>query len=478
MRSPINIYHLDDDLLYLKRCELESERVAEPFPIPKWHLFTEPDVFLQAVDNQEIAMDAIILDVHLGQSETNGLELLERIAKSRPEIALLVHSSDIASVYRIMDGQADDFILKGAEFSEILVRICRALKTKKSRTSSGVFKRTSFQPIGRTMEAVSKRVPALVNSAVRSIYISGESGTGKEVVASLIENSIPVSQAFVRVNCAAIASSLMESELFGHTKGSFTGATSDRRGFFQQANGGWIFLDEIACLPLTTQAALLRVIENQELRRVGAQQVETVQVKIVSATNEDLEALVKSGRFRNDLWQRLCEVTIEIPPLRKRKSEISELIDFFCRTEVGGPYTMASEAKTILGQMPWSRGNVRELRNCIRAMTEFSQDGFMSATSIPDRILELGSDTRTDHAVGLQSKDGISIPIDSNLPFPSLSELESRLLISALECIALRRLASSYREAASLLGLAKSTLQSKLKRIGKNNPAVEKLFKS
>jgi DNA-binding NtrC family response regulator len=192
---------------------------------------------------------------------------------------------------------------------------------------------------------------------------------------------------FVTVNCAALAPTLLEAELFGAVRGAYTGAQTDRRGVFEAAHRGWLFLDEVACLTTTAQAALLRAVENQEIVRVGDTRPIKVNVRILSATNEDLGALVAAGRFRRDLWQRLCETTLILPPLSARRQEIPELIDHLARELPGGPFEVTPVAKRLLADLDWRDGNIRQLRNCLRAMTEHQTNGILCPQAIPASYL-------------------------------------------------------------------------------------------
>ena len=225
-----------------------------------------------------------------------------------------------------------------------------------------------------------------------SILIYGESGVGKEVFAQAIHGfSNRADKQLVTVNCGAIPEGILESELFGHRKGSFTGATDSRKGYFEIADGGTLFLDEIAEMPLTTQVKLLRVIETKEFMRLGAETVTKVDVRIITATNKDLQKEVDAGRFREDLYFRLKAVTLSIPPLRKRKSDIPELanyfIDSFAAANRRKSPTLTPEALQVIQDYSWP-GNIRELKNTIETAVALDKDGVLNASEFASLYVE------------------------------------------------------------------------------------------
>ena len=225
-----------------------------------------------------------------------------------------------------------------------------------------------------------------------SILIYGESGVGKEVFAQAIHGfSNRADKQLVTVNCGAIPEGILESELFGHRKGSFTGATDSRKGYFEIADGGTLFLDEIAEMPLTTQVKLLRVIETKEFMRLGAETVTKVDVRIITATNKDLQKEVDAGRFREDLYFRLKAVTLSIPPLRKRKSDIPELanyfIDSFAAANRRKSPTLTPEALQVIQDYSWP-GNIRELKNTVETAVALDKDGVLNASEFASLYVE------------------------------------------------------------------------------------------
>jgi transcriptional regulator with GAF, ATPase, and Fis domain len=298
------------------------------------------------------------------------------------------------------------------------------------------------------MKAIDRSIPNIFSSAVRCVFVGGESGTGKEVVVSLMERHLK--RDVIKINCSALQESLAESILFGHVRGAFTGALQDKMGLFEAAHGSWIFLDEVGSLSPALQSKVLRVIENNEIVKIGETRQTSLDLKFIFAAHGDFKELISKGSFRNDLWQRMSEYQIYLPPLRERRAEINDLIEHFCKTEEGGPYMISYEAKAILGELPWHEGNVRQLRNCIRAMTTKQVDRLLTPLSIPRSILQ---------ERGTRSFDStVTIPISDDEQF---DELELKFLVEC--CRARLSNNGSLSKAAESLGIPKSTLSRKLK---------------
>ncbi len=321
------------------------------------------------------------------------------------------------------------------------------------------------------MDAVAKRASRIVKSAVSSVLIFGESGTGKEVVADIFSELVGASGPFLRVNCGAIAPTLLESELFGHVRGAFTGAVSERRGFFEAASGGWIFLDEVASLSPSAQVALLRVLENHEVVRVGSSRPVHVKVRVIAATNERLDGLVAAGKFRKDLWQRLREVEVDLPPLRERPAEIPGLVRYFCQSMPGGPYEVTEPVMEILSLAAWSDGNVRELRNCLRAMTELATpDRRLTPLALPkwlwaDFDASASKDNRFE-TMGLTqgAVRHLQIDIPEGLANPyHYDDLCDLTLVAVVRRLFKERGKISLRSLSRIIGLSRGTLATKLR---------------
>lgn len=292
-----------------------------------------------------------------------------------------------------------------------------------------------------------------VASTDATILITGESGTGKELVARSIHNlGSRTSHPFVPINCAALPENLLESELFGHTRGAFSGAVSSRVGMFQFADGGTIFLDEIGEMAMTLQAKLLRVLQNQEVRPVGADRTIAVNVRVITATNKDLAREVEKGAFREDLFYRLQVIPVHLPPLRARRSDIPLLVRHFLEKngqKYGSKLQISDEAMVYLWEYDWP-GNVREVENLIERMVVLSENGRIGPEDIPSHIRSFISEKKLPHPA---LNDG-----EVNLR-EVLEQFEGRLIDEAL-----RRTNGNKTAAAQMLGLKRTTLVAKLRR--------------
>ena len=309
-------------------------------------------------------------------------QTISDIKRSYAQTVVVVFSAcdDPRLITACLSNGADDFLAHSCSDTEICARLVHACLYRRTTTA------IDFpDAVGTTMQTIAVRMLKVLKSAVAAVHVCGESGTGKEVVASIVQRII-APRPLVTINCGGVCPALIGSELFGHRKGAFTGATQDRRGYVEQADGGWLFLDEVASLDHSTQSALLRVLENQEVVRVGESQPRRVDVNILSASNVPITNLVQEGKFRLDLWQRLCELEIKLPPLRARQDEIPALVDYFLATMKGGPWRIAPEALQVLRACRWSDGNARELRNCLRTMSAEHQEGLLTPAAIPPRV--------------------------------------------------------------------------------------------
>jgi transcriptional regulator with PAS, ATPase and Fis domain len=287
-----------------------------------------------------------------------------------------------------------------------------------------------------------------------TILITGESGTGKELVARAVHAQSPrVERPFIPVNCGAIPAELLESEMFGHERGAFTGAIGQRAGMFQLANGGTIFLDEVGEMSGTLQVKLLRVLQDREVRPVGADRTLKVDVRVIAASNKDLAAEVEAGNFREDLFYRLQVIPIVMPPLRERRSDIPLLIKHFLekhnRKRSGRPAQISEEAMVHLWEYDWP-GNVRELENLLERLVILSEDGHIGVEHLPPSFRSFISEKKIPRpALGDEG-------LDLNT---AVEEFENRLIEEAL-----RRTKGNKQAAARLLGLKRTTLVAKLRR--------------
>jgi transcriptional regulator with GAF, ATPase, and Fis domain len=288
-----------------------------------------------------------------------------------------------------------------------------------------------------------------------AVLISGESGTGKELVARALHyNGTRREKPFVAVNCSAIPETLLESELFGHVRGAFTGAVKDKAGKFEAANHGTIFLDEIGTLPLHLQAKLLRVLQEHEVEKVGSNKTVKLHVRVISATNADLENMVKRGEFREDLYYRLNVIPLHLPPLRERQQDIMFLTAFFlekqCRLMGRVPCTISKQALQALEQYSWP-GNVRELENLIERMIVLTDAAVITLDDVPDKIIsEKSSGEVLCNKMPPQGLDLVA----------TISHIEHSLISQALESAG-----GVKAKAAALLGINRTTLVEKIKRL-------------
>jgi two-component system nitrogen regulation response regulator GlnG len=300
-----------------------------------------------------------------------------------------------------------------------------------------------------------------------TVLITGESGTGKELVARALHDNSPRATApFIALNTSAIAAELLESELFGHEKGAFTGATERRIGRFEQANGGTLFLDEIGDMSLALQTRLLRVLAESEFFRVGGQTAIRVDVRVIAATHQDLGQAVAAGRFREDLYHRLNVMRIETPPLRQRREDIRELTRFYLEqaaNELGvAPKTLSPDAAEVLLKYDWP-GNVRELVNVCRRLTVTAAGREIAAQDLPHELGGSATQPSADWTMGLaQWAEGqLAVTAAPPLLDEALPAFERTLIVTAL-----RRARGKRLEAAKLLGWGRNTLTRKIKELG------------
>lgn len=473
----LRVLHLDDNPFELDKVKaaLSQNAFGASFHVES---FYTAESFLARLGNGP-SPDVIILDVDLGTGFEKGAQIAKKARTEVASAAILMCSAmdDAQTISNCLTSGADDFISKksdGGEFSLRVYQSYRLCALKRGAVSKvdpvdQARKRKSQSFAGDTVSKISARIPRILESAITAVHVCGESGTGKEVISEIIESYLPTNKPFVRVNCGAISPSLLESELFGHTKGAFTGASGDKRGLIEAANGGWIFLDEIATLSSSAQVSLLRAVENQEVLRVGDNTPRKVEVKVLSATNEKLEDLVKAGRFRKDLWQRLRETEILLPPLRERVEEIPAIVDHFLKTMAGGPYKVAKPALEVLCAAPWREGNIRELRNCLRAMTELNVDKLLTPLAIPQRIWEAIGEPEekftSEQAVALPkgTDKNIVLNVGSNESY-NYDLLADKLLLELTKKFSSKS-KTSLRSLAREIGMSRSTLSGRLKAL-------------
>ena len=418
---------------------------------------------IQAVKDSVIHI--VITDFQL--PDIDGLEIIDRLAKLDAKIIpiMMTGFGTIETAVRAMKSGAFDFITKPFDLETVAVVVRKAAEFLRLRQENHLLRKAvrdqyrlehlvgASEPIQQVMEFVQK-----VADSDSTVMVQGESGTGKELVARMLHfNSLRKDRPLVPVNCGAIPENLLESELFGHEKGAFTGATHSRMGRFELANGGTIFLDEIGEMSLPLQVKLLRVLQEREFERVGGNRTIHVDVRIIAATNQDLETLVEERRFRKDLFYRLNVIPIVIPPLRERRSDIPLLIDHFLtrfnqskHTEVSG---LAPDALHMLTEYDWP-GNIRELENMIERLVVLKKKGVLSIEDLPEKICRRSSGPELKEQFIRFSEDGINLSRE-------IEQYEKHLIMEAL-----RKANGVTSRAAQLLQLNRTTLVEKLKRKG------------
>jgi DNA-binding NtrC family response regulator len=401
-------------------------------------------------------VDLVLLDVQM--PEMDGLAVLRTIRERHPDVPVIMMSGHgtIETAVSATQLGARDFLEKPLGTEKTLLTIKNTLAFQSLRAENARLTRAAradIDMIGTSarMKAVFEKIRRTAPTTGR-VLISGENGTGKELVARAIhEHSKRADKPFVKLNCAAIPSELIESELFGHEKGSFTGATQQRRGKFEQADDGTLFLDEIGDMNPSAQAKVLRVLQEGELERVGGHETIKVDVRVIAATNKDLPAEIKAGRFREDLFYRLNVVPIEVPPLREHKEDIPALVDHFmrvaCEQNDRKVRRFLPAAMTLLLQYDWP-GNVRELRNSVERLVILAGDApVIDEASVQD-ILPAVKPVRARHQRGVAFKDLVAAA-------------EREIILAALESNA-AHIANTARE----LQLERSHLYKKMRALG------------
>ncbi|WP_440054470.1 nitrogen regulation protein NR(I) [Pseudoalteromonas sp. T1lg65] len=401
----------------------------------------------------------------------DGMALLERLAEDYPSLPVIIMTahSDLDSAVNAFKKGAFEYLAKPFDLDEATSLVDRAFRasqqSKKQKRSSA--KSSSPDIIGEApaMQEVFRAIGKLSASSM-SVLINGESGTGKELVAGALHNHSPRKEnTFIALNMAAIPKDLVESELFGHEKGAFTGADSTRRGRFEQANGGTLFLDEIGDMPLDVQTRLLRVLADGEFYRVGGHQSVKVDVRILAATHQDLEALVKQGKFREDLFHRLNVVRLKIPPLRDRTEDIAVLAEHFLAKSAkelkAEPKVIGKQALQKMKAYHWP-GNVRQLENTCRWLTVMAPGELITEADLPDELNTIQTPTSDEQGNWL---DAFQSWLDKELKqgkdhiWPEVqAQLETRLIESALSVCH-----GHKQDAAVKIGWGRNTLTRKLK---------------
>ena len=411
--------------------------------------------------------DLIITDVQM--PGMLGYDLLKHINNNYEDLPVIIMTAfaDMQAAVESFGGGAFEYIPKPFDLEDAIKIIERALEEKPK--TKGLKKETSLDIIGESqaMQNVFRSIGKL-STTIATVLIQGESGTGKELIAkSLHKNSPRHDMPFIALNMADIPKELVESELFGHEKGSFTGAVDKRIGRFEQANGGTLFLDEIGDMPLDSQTRLLRVLSNKEFYRVGGDKPIKVDVRIIAATHQNLNNLVSQKNFREDLFYRLNVIKIEVPALRERKEDIEDLSKFFLKNYSDSLdedlRVISDEAMTSLNKYDWP-GNVRQLENVCYWLTLMSPSQSVKVQDLPSEVkeFEITDIPSSSWEDGMQNwLKNVSMNIDSGLSEIAITKIEKMLIRTALE-----KSNGKKNDAAQILGWGRNTLSKKMKEHG------------
>ena len=427
--------------------------------------FSSGEELIKELENTK--PDLVITDVQM--PGMLGYDILKHINNNFDDLPVIVMTAfaDMQAAIESFGGGAFEYIPKPFDLEAAIEIINRALETKPK--TKGLKKNTKLDIIGESpaMQEVFRSIGKLSNT-IATVLIQGESGTGKELIAnSLHKNSPRHDMPFIALNMADIPKELVESELFGHEKGSFTGAVDQRIGRFEQANGGTLFLDEIGDMPLDSQTRLLRVLSNKEFYRVGGDKPIKVDVRIIAATHQNLNNLVSQKIFREDLFYRLNVIKIIVPPLKERKEDIEDLSKYFLKNFASSLdedlRVLDDETKEIMNKYDWP-GNVRQLENVCYWLTLMSPSQNVKVKDLPNEVkeLEIADMPSTSWEDGLQNwLKNVSMNIDSGLSEIAITKIEKMLIKTALE-----RSNGKKNDAAQILGWGRNTLSKKMKEHG------------
>jgi DNA-binding NtrC family response regulator len=403
----------------------------------------------------EAPADVVLSDVRM--PDMNGIELLKSLREQDPDIGvvLMTAHSSVETARDAFKLGADDFIEKPFDLEELKVIIAKTLEKKYLVSENRAFKRAQRErgSIGNIIGNSAKMMAIFqmietVAEVQSTVLVTGESGTGKELVARAIHNMSPrANKPFISINCGAFTETLLESELFGYKKGSFTGANSDRKGLFEAANGGTIFLDEIGEMSPAMQVKLLRVLQEKRVRPVGAHDEISVDARVIAATNRDLKRMAEEGSFREDLYYRISVIPIDLPPLRERREDIPALIEHFVRKycELSGKdLTVSPKTAQILENYAW-HGNVRELEHTIERAVALERSSEIQPEQLPTHITNYNPE---------RIRSEFSLPDDGIDLMGHLDNLEKTYVVEAL-----RKTGGNQTKAAELLKMPVRSLR-------------------
>jgi len=414
-----------------------------------------------ALDYLRENRDVVLVITDLMMPGTDGFGVLAGVKEIRPRTGLLMITghATVESAVDAMKQGADDYLTKPVNLDELRTRVANLIQKVRDRDRREELEDRLYgkfvKLIGtsKVMQDLFRQME-LVAGARSNVLIVGASGTGKELVANALHEHSPRHDGrFLPINCAAIPAEILESELFGHERGAFTGATARKVGKFELADGGTLFLDEIGELPLEMQVKLLRVLEEREFMRVGGTETIRVDIRLVAATNQDLEAMVGSGRFRNDLYYRIKVVTLAIPPLSERDGDVrllaNHFLDEFAKENDRESMSFTSETMAALIGARWV-GNVRELRNLVESLVVLAPGDEIQLADLPEEYRHPGTTGSGPSPVTQKARnDGQTL---------TMEEIERRAILGALE-----KTGGNRTQAAELLGIGLRTLQRKIK---------------
>jgi len=444
---------VDDEKLM--RVSLEDKLTKEGYAVTSLSNAVEGVKMLQSTN-----FDAVITDLRLPRMD--GIDFLREIKKASPDTVVIIMTAygSIENAVTAMKEGAYDYVTKPFSLEELTIKLQKALKHKDTIAENIMLKQRVLSQYGydnmigksegmkRVFEIIST-----VSNRDTTILIQGESGTGKELTAGAIHyNSNRRDGPFIKVSCAALNKEILESELFGHEKGSFTGAIKTRRGRFELADGGTIFLDDVDDIPLEMQVKLLRVLQEREFERVGGEETIPVNVRVICATKKDLKKLVQEGGFREDFYYRLHVVTIQLPPLRERKEDISLLVTYFLKKYAERQRvtvnSVSQETLNLLMLYNWP-GNIRELENVIEHAVAFCTSDVIIPKNLPRNLIE-GEISSGIFPIELSTIDSIDLQ-------ETLSEAERKLLQWAYQ-----KTNGNQVRMSEILRIPRTTLQNKL----------------
>jgi len=475
MSQPANVWIIDDDKSI--RWVLEralSQAGMEP------RVFESGDGILTRLDHER--PDAIVSDIRM--PGVDGITLLSQIVARHQDVPVIIMTahSDLDSAVTSYQTGAFEYLPKPFDVDEAVALVKRAVAHSHEQRATAepqlesVQKNTEIIGEAPAMQEVFRAIGRLSNSNI-TVLINGESGTGKELVAQALHNHSPRARnPFIALNMAAIPKDLIESELFGHEKGSFTGAGATRQGRFEQANGGTLFLDEIGDMPADTQTRLLRVLADGEFYRVGGTTPIKVDVRIIAATHQDLEKLVNAGSFREDLFHRLNVIRIHLPKLAERREDIPRLVQHFLKQAAKEltvePKLLRKDAEEYLSTLAWP-GNVRQLENTCRWLTVMASGREIHVDDLPPELLHQAETENA--ATGQTWQDGLRNWAEQELKRgkkgildKAVPEFEKIMIEAALKHTGGRR-----RDASVLLGWGRNTLTRKINELGMDHPEGE-----